>query len=60
MGIVSRIRRVGAAAVVAVIVGALAPSVAVGQAAYRLACDLLPEAAVSQYPGHGRHRDARG
>ena len=60
MGIVARLRRVGATAVVAVIVGTLAPSVAVGQATYRLACDLLPEAAVSEVPGHGRHRDARG
>jgi hypothetical protein len=51
MGIVSRIRRVGATAVVAVIVGTLAPSVAVGQATYRLACDLLPEAALSEILG---------
>jgi hypothetical protein len=51
MGIVARLRRVGATAVVAVIVGTLAPSVAVGQATYRLACDLLPEAAVSEILG---------
>lgn len=47
MGIVARISRVGATALVAVIVGALTPSVAVAQVAYRPACDLLPEAAVS-------------
>ena len=51
MGIVARIRRVGATAVVAVIVGTLAPSVAIGQTPYRLACDLLPEAAVSEILG---------
>ena len=47
MGIVARISRVGATALVAVIVGALTPSVAVGQVTYRPACELLPEAAVS-------------
>jgi hypothetical protein len=51
MGIVARVRRVGAAAVVAVIVGTLAPSVAVGQATYRLACDLLLDAAASELLG---------
>ena len=51
MGIVARIRLVGATAVVAVIVGTLAPSVAASEVAYRLACDLLPEAAVSEILG---------
>jgi hypothetical protein len=47
MGIVARIRRIGATAAVALIVGSLAPSVALGQATYRFACDLLPDADAS-------------